>query len=214
MRRQHKSLGRAKGPALGRTLEHPGPEHARCDAGPLCPGLQLGLQLHLVGAGDDQVNVRVLPGDPRKRVQEQITALFLVNAGKKKQEAAIAQRRHGREKRILLLSGVAPRRVGAVGHDHAGPLIGPETSEGQLSLQLTGKQHRRGIVEDVVLQRPVQQLFQVLERVALLEENVQSPVREDRVRNARVVRGEKSRHRGKQPNIIDDDQIKPVGVGA
>src|ERR1700761_1754874 len=128
------------------------------------------------------MKLRLSGSDTRKCLDQQIASLLLMNARHEKQKAMISRLRAGREENLFLSFGIAARTICSIRYDNAIPLVGAEAHECLFFFCLRGKQHGQRVSQDRILKwTPVQNFFQVLERVCLLKPWIERSMNKHRI---------------------------------
>ncbi len=174
--------------------------------------LEFGLETDLIGASHHQVDLGKLRSESGKGVEKEVAAFLLVQTRHEEQIAAVTELRDGAEEGFNLESGIAAGFADAVGDGQAVPAIGAKAGAGEIALSSSGEEHSAGIAQDRILERPVEQLLEVLEGIFLVEPRIESAVREDGIRLAGMAGGRTDRDVGENPDAIHHDAIEAGGV--
>ena len=188
--------------------------HARAKAGRFGDCLQLRAPTLLVRAGHDEVQVGVERCVLDEGTDEQVAALFVVDAAEKQHQALALELRKVVVEGAEQAGRIARRAPGAVGDDKAFPLVQPEALLGQAALFGGRKQDAVGAAQDPVLgQNPVDPLFGVLYGEGAFEVRIEHAVSEDDVGLVSFER-EKSGQTAPHPEPVHHDAVEALAVVA
>jgi hypothetical protein len=212
MRGEDEGVGCAQRAPFAIAGEHAGPVDAW--AKPLFIGdlLEFALKTDLIRPSHHQVDLRKLRGELRKGVEEEIAAFLLVETRHKEQIAPATELRYRAEKGFDLKRWIAAGLADAIGDGEAVPAIGAKAGAGEIALGGGGKENGAGIAQDGVLERPVEKLLEVFERIFSVEPRIESAVGEDGIGLSGTKRGRTDGDVGKDPEAIHHDAIEAGGV--
>jgi len=174
-------------------------------------GLKLGAPVCAVRAGHDEM--QIFGSCAGECFDEEVAAFLGVNAAEVEEVAPIAEGRKGAEEGFAHGGWVAVGWAhGAVGNDDAAEVTEGKALCGDALFFFAGEANGLGEIEIFVLdQRPICELFEVLEGVAAVEVGVEHAVGKDDI-------GDAPGHRhscGKAvvlPDSVDDDAIETLPV--
>src|SRR5580698_1824084 len=119
-----------------------------------------------------------------KGAEEEIATFHLMQAGKEEEIAATTQERHLSKQCLDLTGGIALWFADPVRHYRGRPVIRSKAAGRLIAFHRRGEQNAAGIAQDRVLERPIEELLEVLQRVLIPEPGAESAMSKHQIRCA------------------------------
>src|ERR1035438_2764254 len=217
MRRQDQGVARPQSTPFEVAANQAGPVDSATNAKPFGQALKFRLHPLLIGTGNHQIHSRNRVRGLGKRLDQQVAALLFMDTRKEKQIAAATKLRKPEVERLDLSSSVPAallRIVDSNRNDGTVPLARAEARPGQIPLGFAGKDNRLRIAQHGMLQRPVNQLLEVLERILPVKPGIKRAVGKYTVALPGAARRKPNGKTGESPNPVHDDTVEAMGIGS